>query len=176
MELSQRTLTRWRQANGAVAEDQRPQTERVVQPHQLTHAEEAAILDTCNEREYQSLPPSQIVPRLADKGLYLASESSFYRVLKKHQHLNHRGRMKPPRKVPAPTSFTATGPNQVWSWDISYCPSEVRGQHWYLYLIMDIYSRKIVAWEIHEAESGELAKKLIDSMKWTPKFGQVPKL
>ena len=162
MELSQRTLTRWRQANGAVAEDQRPQTERVVQPHQLTHAEEAAILDTCNEREYQSLPPSQIVPRLADKGLYLASESSFYRVLKKHQHLNHRGRMKPPRKVPAPTSFTATGPNQVWSWDISYCPSEVRGQHWYLYLIMDIYSRKIVAWEIHEAESGELAKKLID--------------
>jgi putative transposase len=54
--------------------------------------------------------------------------------------------MKPPRKVPEPTSFTATGPNQVWSWDISYCPSTVRGQHWYLYLIMDIYSRKIVAW------------------------------
>ena len=85
MELSQRTLKRWRRANGAVKEDQRPQAERVVQPHQLTHAEEAAILDTCNEREYQSLPPSQIVPRLADKGLYLASESSFYRVLKKHQ-------------------------------------------------------------------------------------------
>jgi len=162
MELSQRTLKRWRQANGAVAEDQRPQAERVVQPHQLTHAEEAAILDTCNEQEYQSLPPSQIVPRLADKGLYLASESSFYRVLKKYQQVNHRGRMKPPRKVPEPTSFTATGPNQVWSWDISYCPSEVRGQHWYLYLIMDIYSRKIVAWEIHEAESGELAKKLVE--------------
>ena len=70
--------------------------------------------------------------------------------------------MKPPRKVPEPTSFTATGPNQVWSWDISYCPSAVRGQHWYLYLIMDIYSRKIVAWEIHEAESGELAKKLVE--------------
>jgi len=100
MELSQRTLKRWRQANGAVAEDQRPQAERVVQPHQLTHAEEAAILDTCNEQEYQSLPPSQIVPRLADKGLYLASESSFYRVLKKYQQVNHRGRMKPPRKVP----------------------------------------------------------------------------
>ena len=81
MELSQRTLKRWRRANGTVAEDQRLEAERVVQPHQLTHAEEAAILDTCNEREYQSLPPSQIVPRLADKGLYLASESSFYRVL-----------------------------------------------------------------------------------------------
>ena len=129
MELSQRTLKRWRRANGAVAEDQRPQAERAVQPHQLTHAEEAAILDTCNEREYQSLPPSQIVPRLADKGLYLASESSFYRVLKKHQQVNHRGRMKPPRKVPEPTSFTATGPNQVWSWDISYCVPGVQGEH-----------------------------------------------
>jgi putative transposase len=61
MELSQRTLKRWRRANGVVKEDQRPQAERVVQPHQLTHAEEAAILDTCNEQEYQSLPPSQIV-------------------------------------------------------------------------------------------------------------------
>ncbi|PFG54609.1 putative transposase [Marinobacter sp. LV10R520-4] len=174
MELSQRTLKRWRRTNGAVKEDQRPQAERVVQPHQLTHAEEAAILDTCNEREYQSLPPSQIVPRLADKGLYLASESSFYRVLKKYQQVNHRGRMKPPRKVPEPTSFTATGPNQVWSWDISYCPSEVRGQHWYLYLIMDIYSRKIVAWEIHEAESGELAKKLIDRALLREKCWQNP--
>ena len=160
--LSQRTLKRWRQENGAVAEDQRPQAERVVQSHQLTHAEQAAILDTCNEPEYESLPPSQIVPRLADKGLYLASESSFYRVLKKHQQLNHRGRMKPARKVPEPTSFTATSPNQVWSWDISYCPSAVHGQHWYLYLIMDIYSRKIVAWEIHDAESGELARRLVD--------------
>jgi len=145
-----------------VAEDQRPHTERVVQSHQLTAVEEAAIVSTCNELEYRSLPPSQIVPRLADKGLYLASESSFYRVLKKHEQLNHRGRMKPARKVPEPTSFTATGPNQVWSWDISYCPSVVRGQHWYLYLIMDIYSRKIVAWEIHETESGELARKLVE--------------
>jgi len=107
-------------------------------------------------------PPSQIVPSLADKGVYLASESSFYRVLKKHQQQNYRGRMKPPRKVPEPTSFTATGPNQVWSWDISYCASAVRGQHWYLYLIMDIYSRKIVAWEVHEAESGDLARRLVE--------------
>lgn len=162
MGLSQRTLKRWRQDNGAVAEDQRPRTERVVQPHQLTAVEEAAIVSTCNELEYRSLPPSQIVPRLADKGLYLASESSFYRVLKKHEQLNHRGRTKPARKVSEPTSFTATGPNQVWSWDISYCPSVVRGQHWYLYLILDIYSRKIVAWEIHETESGELAKKVVE--------------
>ena len=145
-----------------MGEDQRPQTQPIQQPHQLTPDEEEAILNTCNQPQYQSLPPSQIVPALADQGVYLASESSFYRVLKKHRQQNHRGRMKPARKVPEPTSFTATGPNQVWSWDISYCPSVVQGQHWYLYLILDLYSRKIVAWEVHEAESGESAKQLVE--------------
>ncbi|MGK0524796.1 MAG: putative transposase [Pseudomonadales bacterium] len=162
IDISERTLKRWRCSDGQVVEDQRPEAERAEQPHKLTQAEELAILSACNQPEYRSSPPSQIVPSLADKGLYLASESSFYRVLKKYQQQNHRGRTKPPHKVPEPTSFTATGPNQVWCWDISYCPSVVRGQHWYLYLIMDIYSRKIVAWEIHEAESGELARKLVE--------------
>lgn len=160
--LSERTLKRWRTERGCVGEDQRPQAQPTQQPHQLTPDEEEAILNTCNQLQYQSLPPSQIVPALADQGIYLASESSFYRVLKKHRQQNHRGRMKPARKAPEPTSFTATGPNQVWSWDISYCPSLVKGQHWYLYLILDLYSRKIIAWEVHEAESGELAKQLVE--------------
>jgi putative transposase len=162
MGLSERTVKRWRQADGLITSDRRPLARQVEQSHQLTIAEEVAILATCNQAEYRSLPPSQIVPKLADKGIYLASESSFYRVLKKHQQQNHRGRMKPRRKMPEPTSFTATGPNQVWSWDISYCPSAVRGQHWYLYVVLDIYSRKIVAWEVHDAESGILAKQLIE--------------
>ena len=162
IDVSERTLKRWRSACGAVAEDQRPHAVQGRQPHQLTHEEEQAILNACHRPEHQSLPPSQIVPLLADQGAYLASESSFYRVLKKHQQQHHRGRMKPRRPVPEPTSFTATGPNQVWCWDISYCSSVVRGQHWYLYLIMDIYSRKIIAWEVHEAESGELAKQLLE--------------
>lgn len=162
MDLNQRTIKRWQATDGTVARDRRPDAQRVEQPHQLTEVEEAAILDTCNWPEYQSLPPSQIVPLLADKGLYLASESSFYRVLKKHRQLNHRGRMQPTRKVSEPTSFTATGPNQVYTWDISYCPSAIRGQHWYLYLILDVFSRKIVAWEVHENESGELAKQLVE--------------
>ena len=162
IELSERTLKRWRTEKGCVGEDRRPQTQLIRQPHQLTPDEEEAILNTCNQPQYQSLPPSQIVPALADQGIYLASESSFYRVLKKHRQQNHRGRMKPARKVPEPTSFTATGPNQVWSWDISYCPSLVKGQHWYLYLILDLYSRKIIAWEVHETESGELAKQLVE--------------
>lgn len=174
LELSERTLKRWRHANGTVVEDQRPLVIPAAQPHRLSDAEEIAILEVCNKPEYQSLPPSQIVPLLADQGIYLASESSFYRVLKKHRQQQYRGRMKPPRQVPQPTSFTATGPNQVWSWDISYCPSVVRGQHWYLYLIMDIYSRKIVAWEAHEVESGELAKQLVVRALLREKCGQTP--
>ena len=160
--LSERSLKRWRAADGTVTEDRRPLVKPEVQAHSLTEAEEAAILDVCNQEQYRSLPPSQIVPALADQGIYLASESTFYRVLKRHRQQNHRGRAKPARNVAQPTSFTATGPDQVWTWDISYCPSLVRGQHWYLYLIMDIYSRKIVAWEVHEKESGMLARQLVE--------------
>ncbi len=162
MGLSERTFKRWRAEGDQVAADKRPKTAPVAQPHQLTAAEEEAILITCNLKEYQSLPPSQVVPALADKGIYIASEASFYRVLKKHRQLNHRGRTQPRQTVARPTSFTATDPNQVYTWDISYCPSAVKGQHWYLYLILDLYSRKIVAWEVHESESGEYAKALVE--------------
>ena len=82
--------------------------------------ERQAVLDVCNSQEFASLPPSQIVPRLADQGRYLASESSFYRILRAADQQHRRGRSQPPRHVPVPTSHTATGPNQVWSWDITY--------------------------------------------------------
>lgn len=160
--LSQRTLKRWRHGRGDIRTDQRPRVVQQAQPHQLTSAEEREIVAICSQPEYRSLPPSQIVPKLADQGRYLASESSFYRVLKKHRQLTHRGRTAPARKVPKPTSFTASGPNQLWTWDISYCRSTVRGEHWYLYLILDVYSRKIVAWEVHESESGDLARELVE--------------
>lgn len=116
---------------------------------------------TCNKEEYASLPPSQIVPRLADKGEYLASESTFYRVLKAAGQLNHRGRAKARQKRESPTTHVAKCANEVWSWDISYMPSRVRGQFFYLYLILDIYSRKIVGWEVHEREGGDEAAALI---------------
>jgi putative transposase len=91
----------------------------------------------------------------------MASESSFYRVLHSFDQVHHRGRTRVLAKHAAPTSYTATGPNQLWSWDITYCGSMVRGQYYYLYLIEDIYSRKIVGWEVHDIESGELAAELL---------------
>ena len=132
--LSLRTLQRWL-AEPELSADGRPDAVRPTPAHALSPEERQAVLDVCNSQEFASLPPSQIVPRLADQGRYLASESSFYRILRAADQQHRRGRSQPPRHVPAPTSHTATGPNQVWSWDITYLPSLVRGQYYYLYLI-----------------------------------------
>ncbi len=166
--LSIRTLQRW-QENGDVSADKRPTASRPEPENKLTEEEQRAILDTCNREEYASLAPSQIVPRLADKGQYLASESSFYRVLKANNQLTHRGKAKPKGTKTKPKGFNATGPKQVWTWDISYCPSTVIGQFFYLYMIEDIFSRKIVGWEVNESESGEHAADLLERTLWAEK-------
>jgi len=160
LELTIRTVQRWTQTN-EVKPDARPTAARPEPANKLSDTERQQLLELCNQAEYASLPPGQIVPRLADQGIYLACESTFYRVLKAHNQLRHRGRSRVPRKVARPTTYTATRPNQVWSWDISYCASQVRGLFYYLYLIEDIYSRKIVGWEIYESESGEQAAELM---------------
>jgi transposase InsO family protein len=101
------------------------------------------------------------VPKLADQGQYLASESSFYRILRASGQQHHRGRAKAPVKRKLPTSYQATAPCQVWTWDITWMPGPVAGMFFYLYLIVDIYSRKIVGWEVHDRESSEHASVLI---------------
>lgn len=129
--------------------------------NKLTDNETATIIAVCNEPRFASLPPTQIVPTLLDEGIYHASESTFYRVLKAHNQLNHRGRSLAPKVSSKPQSFTATRPCQVFCWDITYLPSPVRGQFYYLYMIEDVYSRKIVGWEVYDHESGELAAQLL---------------
>jgi putative transposase len=122
--LSLRTLQRWTEGL-AVKADGRPGAVRPIPAHALTPEERQAILAVCHSPEFASLPPSQIVPRLADRGCYLASESSFYRILRDAGQLHRRGRCQAPRKVQAPTSHSANGPNQVWSWDITYLPLRI---------------------------------------------------
>lgn len=141
--------------------DKRPLSIKPEPANKLTAQERQAIIDISNAPEYASLPPTQIVPTLLDKGEYIASESSFYRVLKAAEQLKHRGRQRTRKPMHKPTSYTATVANQVWTWDITYLPSGVRGQHYYLYMIEDIYSRKIVGYEVHERECGELAAQLL---------------
>lgn len=110
------------------------------------------IVSTANSKKYVNLSPWQIVAKLADDGKYIASESSFYKVLRERKLLAHRGRAKAPEKK-RPVPLVATGPNQIWSWDITYLKSNIRGEYFYLYLFMDIFSRKIVGYDIFESES-----------------------
>jgi putative transposase len=106
------------------------------------------------------LPPSQIVPKLADQKIYLASESTFYRILREEEQLKHRGivRAKMHHK---PAELIATRPNQIWSWDITYLRTEIAGKFFYLYLFLDVFSRKIVGFEIFEQESAEDAAAVV---------------
>ena len=118
------------------------------------------IIAVATSSQFKDLPPCQIVPILAESGVYIGSEASFYRILRENSMLAHRSRSKPSRHR-KPKEYVATGPNQVWSWDISYLRSSVRGKFFYLYLVVDVWSRMIVGWAVHEVESAELAGGLI---------------
>lgn len=156
--ISARTIQRWKAQRSSI--DQR--TQRSYSPtNKLSEQERQDILDVANEPQYSDLPPSQIVPRLADEGAYIASESSFYRVLRQARQLQPRGTAKPRTPSPPPKGYRANGACQVWSWDITYLRTVVAGQFFYLYLILDIYSRKIVGWEVHDVERSEYGAELL---------------
>lgn len=158
--ICSRTYQRWT-CEHAIKADGRPTAKRPEPSNKLTKKEIEQVLSVCHNPSYGSLPPGQIVPKLADQGVYIASESSFYRILHKVGEQNHRGRSRAPRKHTPPQGFCATGPNQVWCWDITWLPSQIRGMYFYLYMIMDVYSRMIVGWEIHSTENSELGANLV---------------
>ena len=156
--LSQRTLQRWQrdQSRG----DQRPV--RLQAPkNKLDPRERERLLAVANSAEFGHLPPSQIVPRLADRGQYLASESTFYRVLRAENQCQHRGAERPAQKRHKPRALCATAANQLFSGDITYLPTQVKGSYFYLVLFMAIFSRKIVGWQVYEDESSEQASEVM---------------
>jgi transposase InsO family protein len=156
--ISEKTLQRWSQADN----EQDGRLEAKHKPvNKLTEQECEQILDIANSPEYADMPSHKIVPKLADKGIYIASESSFYRVLKAEKQLKHRQKSKPVKQVKKPRALVATEPNQIYSWDITYLPTTVKGIFLYLYLVMDIYSRKIVGWQVYKSESSAQAADLM---------------
>lgn len=156
LELSHRTVQRWRQGGKVKADGRKEAAQGRVPANKLTEVKRAEILTTANASQFAHLPPSQIVPQLADAGRYLASESSFYRILREKKQLARRGKAKAPTHS-RPPELVATAPNQLWSWDITYLGTTVKGLYFYLYLIMDLFSRKIVGWEVFAKESAEHA-------------------
>lgn len=159
LNISVRTYERW-VSEGGVKEDQRPIVPRPEPKNKLTIEEKREMLEVVKKEEFANLPPTQIVPKLADQCIYIASESSFYRVLREQNMQHHRGRSKKPERK-LPESHHAIAPNQVWTWDITWLKGPVKGLFYRLYMIIDLFSRKIVGWEIWETEEAKYAEELI---------------
>lgn len=151
-----RTLKRWSKSQ----EDKRPLRKDFIPSNKLSQEERESIINLANSKTYKNLSVHQIVPKLADKGIYIASESTMYRVLHEHKQLQHRHKQRIATKV-KPLPLVASKPNQIYSWDITYLPTTVQGIFYYLYLFMDIYSRKIVGWQIYTKQSSSLASEII---------------
>jgi transposase InsO family protein len=156
--LAARTVSRWGQRPEGCDLRAGPKT---TPAHALSAAERTRIVELATSPEYRNLSVRQLVPRLADTGVYVASESSFYRVLHEEDLMAHRSPARP-KTHSKPRSHVATGPRQVWSWDITYLRASVRGTFYYLYLVLDIWSRKVVGWQVHEEESMDLASNLAE--------------
>lgn len=154
--LTIRTLQRWDQQG---VSDKRKGS-RAVPGNKLSDDERVQIVNILESPEFADSNPNQIVPRLVDQGIYLGSEATMYRILRELKMNIHR-QSSLPAKRHSPDPLIANGPNQLWSWDITYLPSTIRGRFFYLYMVMDLYSRKAVACQVYEYESGELAADLI---------------
>jgi len=154
--LSVRAVQRWRRQGGGEDRRRGPHS---TPPNALSAEERQRVVEIANDPEHQDRSPKQIVPSLADQGTYVASESTMYRILREQDQLGHRERSRPAVHR-RPDEHVADGPCQVWSWDITYLASPVRGQFYYLYMILDVWSRKIVGAAVHERESSDLAADL----------------
>ena len=158
--LDARTVQRWR-SQGAGSD--RRAGPRSKPRNALSAKERARIVAVVNAPRFCDKSPKQIVPLLADEGVYIASESTIYRVLAKEGLAQRRSKSKPPTKRHRPQAYVASGPNQVWSWDITYLKSPVKGAFFYLYMTLDVWSRKIVAFEVEDRECSLIAAQMTEA-------------
>jgi len=136
-------------------------TRQVVVPaNRLDVLERARILAVVNSARFVDLPPIQIYAQLLDEGVYLASISTIYRVLAENKQVKERRRLArhPARAIP---ELVATGPGQVYTWDITKLPGPIKGKYFDAYVMIDIYSRYIVGVKVHPAESAVLAAEMM---------------
>lgn len=155
--LDARTVQRWQ---AGASEDGRAGPRR--QPgNVITEQQRRQVLALLTSPRFRDLSPKQIVPTLADEGTYTVSEATMYRLLRSERLLAHRARSRP-RTHHRPPELVAAAPNTVWCWDITYLRASVRGTFYYLYLLEDLYSRRIVGWQVLDAESAEAAALLVE--------------
>lgn len=138
----------------------RPARERKPQPRALAPAERAQVRAVLNSEEHVDKAPAAVYHELLDEGVYLASVSTMYRVLREHDEVRERRRqaVHPVRVKP---ELVAAEPNRCWSWDITKLHGPAKWTYFYLYVVMDIFSRYVVGWLLADRESAELAEKLL---------------
>lgn len=150
--LDPRTVQRWK-IDGDGDMRMGPKSKPV---NSLTEVEEAEVLRVVNSAPFRDLSPKQIVPQLADMGCYVASESTMERLLRREGLKKHRG-PKRRKSVSKPREKFASGPCQIWTWDITCLRSPIVGNFYYLYMAVDVWSRKIIAFAVFDRECSELA-------------------
>lgn len=159
--ISIRAVQRWeRECNS----DGRKGARKKV-PRKLTEGERQQVRDIACEPRFKDLTPYEIVAILAENGRYIASERTFYRILNADGLLHHRGNGKPAIRTSEPGELIATGPNQIWCWDITWLRTDIRGLFYYAYMIKDIWTKDIVGWEIHDREDDILAAALFKRLQ-----------
>jgi len=158
LRLSRATYSRWqhRAAQPTVTLARRPSP-----PRTLSEGERAQVLALLNEERFQDQPPAQVVATLSDEGKYVSSERTMYRILADNRQVRERRDQlrHPGYKCP---ELLATGPNQVWSWDITKLRALAKWEYFYLYVILDIFSRYVVGWMLADRENSSLAKRLFE--------------
>jgi putative transposase len=160
--IDPRTVQRWKTGDGLTLGDRRPDAVRPTPAHALSEAERVRIVAVANDPRFADTPPARIVPApivpaLADEDVYLASESTFHRVLRAHGQMNRRGRARPPRASRTPATHIAAAPGEIRCWDVTFLPAHVEGRRFYFYMILDLYSRKIVGFEVHDTDNANHA-------------------
>jgi len=159
LELNRKTIQNWRRHEGTT--DKRKGSDRFVK-HRLAALEEETFYDAANSPRFRDHTPEQIVATLAEEGIYYASASTLYRILRKRKAVQHRLETKKPTKNTKAVPILVTGPNQVWAWDITWLKTDVVGLFKYGYNIIDLYDRVIVGWAIEDTESDDHARRLFE--------------
>ena len=159
--LSDRTIQRWR--THPESDDLRCGPKHIP-ANSINSSEQEEIRKLIESPRFFGVSPKQIVPILADEGIYLASESTLYRLLRKWGKEYKKPSQSRTHITRSQVIHQANGPNQVWSWDITYLPTLTRGIYLRLYLVLDVWSRKIMGWEVHEEETADHAAALIRSI------------
>lgn len=156
VEISYRSYLRWQ---AGVLQDRRKGSEKHI-PRKLSRRERDACYQMLTQSRFCDMTPAQIVATLYDEEKYYASESTMYRILRERNANIRRTETRTPRRHEAPPQLVAKRPNQIWTWDITWIKTDVLGIFLYGYVIIDVYSRKIVGWTIKHTESPEHARDL----------------